>query len=199
MISRMILAGFGGQGILLMGYVLSHGAMARGLNVTYLPAYGAEMRGGTANCTVTISDEEIASPVASEPDVLVAMNGPSLDRFESMVRPDGTILINASLMQESPRRSDVREVRVDTAALAREVGAERAANMVMLGALVQTTGVLSIEDTVQGMAAATTGKEKLFALNKAAIERGALYIRDANLHLTVPLGVTGAELRVPRS
>jgi 2-oxoglutarate ferredoxin oxidoreductase subunit gamma len=195
----MIFAGFGGQGILLMGYVLSYGAMVRGLNVTYLPAYGAEMRGGTANCTVTISDEEIASPVASEPDVLVAMNGPSLGRFEAMVRADGMILINASLMPESPKRRDVREVRVDTAALAREVGSERAANMVMLGALVQSTGVLSVDDAVQGMAQATKGKEKLFALNQAAIERGAAYIRDAKLHVAVPLGVKGAKLTVQKS
>jgi len=178
MIERITFAGFGGQGVLLMGYVLSYGAMNKGLNVAYLPAYGAEMRGGTANCTVTVSDEEIASPVASESDVLVAMNAPSLDRFEASVRSGGIILINASLIDRSPKRPDVIEVRVDTAALARQVGSDRAANMVMVGALVERTGTLSVDEAVQGMAAATKGKEKLFALNKTAIERGAAFIRD---------------------
>ncbi len=178
MMVRTTFAGFGGQGILLMGYVLSHGAMLKGLNVTYLPAYGAEMRGGTANCTVTVSDKEIASPVASESDVLVAMNAPSLDKFEPSVQKGGTIFINSSLISRSTKRQDVSEIRVDTVGLAREVGSERAANMVMLGALVQATGLLTVEDAVQGMAKATPGKEKFFQLNRAAIERGAAFIRD---------------------
>lgn len=178
MMVRTTFAGFGGQGVLLMGYVLSHGAMLKGLNVTYLPAYGAEMRGGTANCTVTVSDEEIASPVASESDVLVAMNGPSLDKFEPSVSRGGTVLINSSLISRSTKRQDVSEIRVDTVGLAREVGSERAANMVMLGALVAATGILSVEEAVKGMAKATEGKEKFFQLNKAAIERGAAFIRE---------------------
>jgi len=91
MITRTIFAGFGGQGVLLMGYVLSHGAMHKGLDVTYFPSYGAEMRGGTANCTVTLSDKKIASPVASNPDILVAMNFPSLEKFESTVVEGGTV------------------------------------------------------------------------------------------------------------
>ncbi len=176
MMVRTTFAGFGGQGVLLMGYVLAHGAMLKGLNVTYLPAYGAEMRGGTANCTVTLSDEEIASPVASQPDILVAMNAPSLERFEPTVKPGGLIFVNASLIEVSPQRSDVSEVRVDAVKLAREVGSDRAANMVMLGALVGKTGMLEVEEAVRGMAEATKGKEKFFDLNKAAIERGAAFI-----------------------
>lgn len=175
---RTTFAGFGGQGVLLMGYVLSHGAMLKGLNVTYLPAYGAEMRGGTANCTVTISDDEIASPVASESDVLVAMNAPSLDRFEPQVRSRGIVLVNSSLISRSVSRKDVKEIRVDSVALAREVGSERAANMVMLGALVGVTGILTVEELIKGMAKATEGKEKFFDVNKAAIERGASFVRD---------------------
>lgn len=161
-----------------MGYVLAHGAMLKGLNITYLPAYGAEMRGGTANCTVTLSDEEIASPVASEPDILVAMNAPSLGRFEGSLRQNADVFINASLITESPNRADVNEVRVDTVKLARQAGSERAANMVMVGALVAHTGLLTVEEAVAGMAAATKGKEKFFELNKAAIERGAASIRQ---------------------
>jgi 2-oxoglutarate ferredoxin oxidoreductase subunit gamma len=179
MIARTLFAGFGGQGVLLMGYVLAYGAMNKGLNVTYLPAYGAEMRGGTANCTVTIADEEIASPVASEPDILVAMNAPSLERFEEMTRSDGTVFLNASLIKETPKRSDLKTVRVDAVGLAREIGSDRAANMVMIGALVAHTGLLSVEEAVQGMAAATKGKEKFFDMNRSAIERGASFIRQS--------------------
>lgn len=172
MIIRTTFAGFGGQGVLLMGYILSHGAMLKGLNVTYFPSYGAEMRGGTANCTVTLSDKKIASPVASNPDILVAMNFPSLEKFESMVIKDGLIFINASLIEESPSRSDVNVLRIPTLELAREVGSERTINMVMVGALAAKTGMLSLEETVHGMHAALKGKEKMFALNEKGILRG---------------------------
>jgi 2-oxoglutarate ferredoxin oxidoreductase subunit gamma len=163
---------------MLMGYVLAHGAMLKGLNVTFLPAYGPEMRGGTANCTVTLSDEEIASPVASEPDILVAMNAASLEKFEASLRSGAAAFINASLIEESPKRSDISAVRVNTVDLARDAGSDRAANMVMVGALVAYTGLLSVEEAVRGMAAATKGKEKFFELNRAAIEKGAACIRE---------------------
>jgi len=195
MITRMQFAGFGGQGVLLMGYVVAYGAMVKGLNVTYLPAYGAEMRGGTANCTVTLSDEEIASPVASEPDILVAMNNASLEKFEPTVRAGGTVFINASLISESPKRSDVTEVRVETLELAKQVGSDRAFNMVMVGALIAHTGILSVEEAVEGMKAATKGKEKFFALNQAAIERGAAVIRDGLTNRNPGLRIEKAEGR----
>jgi 2-oxoglutarate ferredoxin oxidoreductase subunit gamma len=178
MITRTIFAGFGGQGVLLMGYVLSHGAMHRGLNVTYFPSYGAEMRGGTANCTVTLSDKKIASPVASNPEFLVAMNYPSLEKFESSVADKGLIFLNTSLITESPSRSDVEVVRVPTLELAREVGSDRAINMVMIGALCGKTGLLNLEDTVKGMEAALKGKEKFFALNRKGIERGFAFANE---------------------
>jgi len=177
MIIRTTFAGFGGQGVLLMGYILSHGAMLKGLNVTYFPSYGAEMRGGTANCTVTLSDKKIASPVASNPDILVAMNFPSLEKFESMVIKDGLIFINASLIEESPSRSDVNVLRIPTLELAREVGSERTINMVMVGALAAKTGMLSLEETVHGMHAALKGKEKMFALNEKGILCGFDFIK----------------------
>ena len=96
-------AGFGGQGVLLMGYVLSYGAMLKGLNVTYFPAYGTEIRGGTANCTVIVSEKKIASPVTSHPDILVAMNYPSLIKFESSIKERGLVFINSSLIDAGPR------------------------------------------------------------------------------------------------
>ncbi|MFO7459221.1 MAG: 2-oxoacid:acceptor oxidoreductase family protein [Desulfatiglandales bacterium] len=178
MIKRTIFAGFGGQGVLLMGYVLSHGAMHKGLNVTYFPSYGAEMRGGTANCTVTLSDRKIASPVASNPDILVAMNYPSLEKFESTVAENGLIFLNSSLIKEAPSRSDVQALRVPTLELAREAGSDRAVNMVMIGAVCARSGLLEIEDAVKGMEAALRGKEKFFPLNRKGIERGFAFISE---------------------
>lgn len=178
MIFRTVFSGFGGQGVLLMGYILSHGAMHKGLNVTYFPAYGAEMRGGTANCTVTLSDRKIASPVASNPDVLVAMNYPSLQKFESSVIPKGLLLLNSSLISGGGARTDLEVIQVPTLQLAQGVGSDRASNMVMIGALCAKTGVLSLEDTVTGMEAALKGKEKFFPLNQKGIERGFAFIRE---------------------
>jgi 2-oxoglutarate ferredoxin oxidoreductase subunit gamma len=178
MTTATIFAGFGGQGVLLMGYVLSHGAMHKGLNVTYFPAYGAEMRGGTANCTVTVADVEIASPVASRPDYLVAMNYPSLDKFESTVKAGGGIFVNASLIPEQVQRTDLQVYRVPLVDLAREVGSDRQANMVMIGVFAAQTGLLSLEETFAGMEHALEGKDKFFAANRAAIKRGFDYVKN---------------------
>jgi 2-oxoglutarate ferredoxin oxidoreductase subunit gamma len=172
MITRTIFSGFGGQGVLLMGYVLSHGAMAKGLNVTYFPSYGAEMRGGTANCTVTLSDKKVASPVASNPDILVAMNFPSLEKFGSTVIDQGLVFLNSSLVEEISTRTDVELVRVPALELAKEVGSERTANMVMIGVVCAKAGLLTLEETMTGMRAALKGREKLFKINEKGIERG---------------------------
>ena len=178
MIYRTIFSGFGGQGVLIMGYVLCHGAMHKGLNVTYFPSYGAEMRGGTANCTVTLSDKKIASPVASNPDVLVAMNFPSLEKFESTMVKGGTVFLNASLFKEKPSRNDVEILQVPIVELAREVGSERGGNMIMIGAVCAKTGLLSLEETLKGMQAALKGKEKFFELNQKSIERGFSFVAN---------------------
>ena len=178
MITRTIFSGFGGQGVLLMGYVLSHGAMAKGLNVTYFPSYGAEMRGGTANCTVTLSDKKVASPVASNPDVLVAMNFPSLEKFLPTVVEKGLVFLNASLIEEPPSRTDVECVQVPTLQLAKEVGSERTANMVMIGVVCAKAQLLTLEETIAGMRAALKGREKLFKINEKAIERGFAFVAN---------------------
>lgn len=172
MIKRTVFSGFGGQGVLLMGYVLCHGAMHKGLNVTYFPSYGAEMRGGTANCTVTLSDKKIASPVASNPDILVAMNHPSLDKFLTSVVPDGMVVVNSSLVDPPPRREDVDIFLVPTLELAKEAGSARGANMVMIGAVCARSGMLDLESTVHGMRSALKGREQFFEQNQKAIERG---------------------------
>ncbi len=179
MIIRTTFAGFGGQGVLLMGYVLSHGAMHKGLDVTYFPSYGAEMRGGTANCTVTVSDKKIASPVASNPEILVAMNFPSLEKFEPTVSEGGTIFLNSSLFEETPSRTDVEAIQVPTLELAMEAGNARGGNMVMIGAVCAKKGMLNLEETCNGMQAALKGKDKFFELNQKAIERGFDFIAKA--------------------
>ncbi|HWI61937.1 MAG TPA: 2-oxoacid:acceptor oxidoreductase family protein [Symbiobacteriaceae bacterium] len=135
MIERLRLAGFGGQGIMFMGKMLAHAGMIGGKHVTWIPSYGPEMRGGTANCSVIISDAEIGEPVASSPDILVAMNEPSLRKFLPVVRPGGIIFVNSSLISGVPLRDDVQVVNVPVNDLARTAGVPGAINMVMLGAM----------------------------------------------------------------
>jgi 2-oxoglutarate ferredoxin oxidoreductase subunit gamma len=180
MTTATMFAGFGGQGVLLMGYVLSHGAMLKGLNVTYFPAYGTEMRGGTANCTVIVSEKKIASPVTSRPDILVAMNYPSLAKFEPTVKKGGLVFINSSLIDAKPEREDITPVPIPIGTLAAELGSDRQANMIMIGAIMAKTGLLSLEETQLGMEAALKGKQKFFKDNMAAINRGAKYIKTGN-------------------
>ncbi|MCB2189521.1 MAG: 2-oxoacid:acceptor oxidoreductase family protein [Deltaproteobacteria bacterium] len=171
---KTIFAGFGGQGVLLMGYLWALAAMEEGKNVTYLPSYGAEVRGGTANCTVVVSEEEIASPVASSPDFLVVMNNPSLMRFANMVAAGGTILANSSLVHDRVNREDLAEVRLAVNDLAHELGEDRSANVVMLGALAQVSGAVSLDTLKESLARTGLGKKPpVLELNRKALEVGA--------------------------
>lgn len=168
---KIFIAGFGGQGVLLIGQMLSYAAMYEGKEVTWMPSYGPEMRGGTANCTVCISDKPIASPLVTSCDVLVAMNGPSLDKFESMLVPGGELFINSSVVPQKATRTDVNVHYVDALALAEEkVGNGKAANMVMLGAIIRKSGVVSIDVMDKVFEKTMTGgKAKLIPANKQAL------------------------------
>ena len=159
MLIKIVFAGFGGQGVLSIGLNLAQAAMLENKYVTYLPSYGAEVRGGTANCTVAISDEEIASPVASSPEFLVAMNQPSLLRFQNQIEPGGIIFINSSLIELEILRSDVEVIKVHANKIAEELGSLRSANMVMLGAFTKISNLVSI-DTIVEVARNTLGKKK---------------------------------------
>ena len=171
---KTVFAGFGGQGVLMMGYLLALTSMRQGKHVTYLPAYGAEVRGGTANCTVVVSDEEIASPVASSPDCAVVMNNPSLLKFANVVRTGGTILVNSSLVQTPVNRTDVKVIQVPASDLAHSLGEDRSANVVMMGAFVQATGILNLEAFKEALADTNLGKKpKVLELNRRALEVGA--------------------------
>jgi 2-oxoglutarate ferredoxin oxidoreductase subunit gamma len=171
---KTVFAGFGGQGVLVMGYLLALTAMRQGKEVTYLPAYGAEVRGGTANCTVVVSDQEIASPVASSPDCAVIMNNPSLARFVNVVRPGGLILVNSSLVQAPVRRDDLTVVSLPVNALAHELGNDRAANVIMVGALLEASGVITLAAASEVLAETGLGKKpKILELNRRALALGA--------------------------
>lgn len=176
MIRKAILAGFGGQGILMMGVTLANAAMREDKHVTYLPSYGAEVRGGTAHCTVSVGDEEIASPIASNPDYLVVMNAPSLNKFQSILRKGGDCLLNTSLVHEKSIRKDVQVHEIAASEMAEEMGDIRSANMIMLGSLLKISGMVKPE-TVLGMIEETFGKKskKVMDRNKEALWAGYRY------------------------
>jgi 2-oxoglutarate ferredoxin oxidoreductase subunit gamma len=175
--SKTIFAGFGGQGVLMMGFVLASAGMDEDKHVTYLPSYGAEVRGGTANCTVTVSDESIASPVASFPEFAVLMNTPSLVRFEGRVKAGGTLFLNEDLVDISPRRTDVEVVSVPVNAIANGLGNPRGANMVMVGAFAQKTGLVSLKAVVKSVKEIFAAKgSKVHKLNTLALKEGAAFV-----------------------
>ncbi|HSB69624.1 MAG TPA: 2-oxoacid:acceptor oxidoreductase family protein [Candidatus Methylomirabilis sp.] len=170
--TEIILAGFGGQGVLLIGKLLAYAGMQAGREVTWMPAYGPEMRGGTCNCTVVLSDRPIGSPISKSPHGLIALNLPSLDKFEDAVRPGGVIVVNTSLINRLPRRSDVTVVAVPANELAIECGSAKAANMVALGAYLGASGVAPLEQIQTIITESFAAKPALVALNHQALTRG---------------------------
>ena len=172
---KMFFAGSGGQGTLAIGQMIAKAAMDEGKEVTWLPSYGPEMRGGTANCTVVISDRPIACPLINEADVLVVMNLPSLLKFEPMLVPGGLLMVNSSLVPEKASRSDIRAVYVPADEKARELGNGKASNIVMLGAILKETGVVQPESIRHQMEKMFSGrKAKFLPLNEAAFD---LYLK----------------------
>jgi len=170
--TEIILAGFGGQGVLLIGKLLAYAGMKAGREVTWMPAYGPEMRGGTCNCTVVLSDRPIGSPISKAPHGLIVLNLPSLDKFEDAVRPGGIIVVNTSLINRLPRRTDVIVVAVPANEVAIECGSPKAANMVALGAYVGASGVVALDHVKAIIAESFAAKPKLVEINHAALARG---------------------------
>ena len=170
---RVKISGFGGQGVLLMGVVLAQAGMLGKRHVSWMPSYGPEMRGGTAYCNVTISDQEIGSPLIQDPTILIAMNGPSLDRFGGDVTPGGVIFYNSSLISEDPRREDVRRIAVPVNEIADRLGNPKVVNMVMLGALLGAGVPVSKEAVFAALRAVVKAHHKeLIEINEKAIEAG---------------------------
>ena len=171
---EIIISGFGGQGGLAIGKNLAEAGMAEGLNVTWSPSYGPEMRGGTANCSVVLSDKPVGSPVFNHPTELIAMNKPSLVKFEPLTVPGGALFINSSIIEIKAARGDVAAHYVPCLDIAGELGNMKVANMVMLGAYIEATKLLSTDTIREMLAHMFTGpKAKLVELNIEALRRGA--------------------------
>jgi 2-oxoglutarate ferredoxin oxidoreductase subunit gamma len=162
-----------------MGYTVANTAMLEGKYVTYLPSYGVEVRGGTANCTVVVSDEEIASPVASEPEFVVVMNQPSFFRFQSILQSGGLICVNSSIVDTSCARGDIEVVAVPTSELAEKLGTIKVANMIMMGAFIKASNIVSFDFLMKHMAEILgEGKSKLTKVNREALQLGFDYVKE---------------------
>lgn len=175
---RMIIAGFGGQGVLLIGQLIAYAGMLADKEVSWMPSYGPEMRGGSANCAVVVSDEPVASPKVEEADLVIAMNRPSMELFEKALVPGGVLIYNSSLIDVKPIRQDIQVVAVPCNDIANDLGSLRSTNMVMLGAYAGVTGEYSV-DTLMGALRHKLGpsKEKFMPANQKAIEAGMAAVR----------------------
>jgi 2-oxoglutarate ferredoxin oxidoreductase subunit gamma len=175
---EIIFSGFGGQGALFAGQVLAFAAMDAGYDVTWMPSYGPEMRGGTANCTVVIADEEIGSPTVKHPTASVVMNLPSLDKFEPLVTPGGVLIVNSSLVNRDPIRNDIIWLMIPAQEIAETIGPRRLLNMVMLGALLDKLPILPLKAIKDSLAAHLPERHKnLLMSNLAALDQGAAFSR----------------------
>jgi 2-oxoglutarate ferredoxin oxidoreductase subunit gamma len=176
--TEIIFAGFGGQGVLFAGQVLAFAAMDAGRDVTWMPSYGPEMRGGTANCTVVIADEEIGSTTVKYPKAAVVMNLPSLDKFESLVVPGGVLIVNSSLVNRNPTRTDIEWLMIPAQEIAETIGPRRMLNMVMLGALLEKLPILTQADIQEALSVHIPERHrKTLKVNIDAMKQGAAFAR----------------------
>jgi 2-oxoglutarate ferredoxin oxidoreductase subunit gamma len=175
---EVIISGFGGQGALFAGQLLTYAGMDQGYEVTWIPSYGPEMRGGTANCTVILSDDPIGSPIIRNPTAVIAMNPPSMEKYEPLVRPGGVLVANSTLVRERSKRDDITVVYVPANDLAVELGNFKMANVVLLGALLAARPILPVEALKQAMEDhIPEHRKQIIEPNKLALERGIEYAR----------------------
>lgn len=174
---KIIVAGFGGQGVLSLGQFVAYAAMYEGMEVSWLPSYGPEMRGGTSNCSVVVSDKPIGSPIIATPDTLIAMNKPSLDKFVNKVKKGGLIIVNSSLIKEKVERDDVRVLYINANDIALEAGNAKTANIVVLGAFIKMTGILKAEDVKNTIEKIFANKPKVIPMNKVAFDLGYNFVK----------------------
>jgi 2-oxoglutarate ferredoxin oxidoreductase subunit gamma len=172
--TEIVFSGFGGQGVLFAGQLLAYAALDEGKHVTWIPSYGPEMRGGTAHCTVIVSDEEIGSPLVRRPKAAVVMNLPSFDKYEPLVAPGGVLVVNTSLIAKTSARGDLRLVPAPANDIAEALGNVKLANMVLTGGLVAATGVLPLEAVARALAAHLPARHHaLLDANREALRQGA--------------------------
>ena len=176
MTDNIIIAGFGGQGILFAGKILAYTALIKGKQLSWLPSYGPEMRGGTANCCVIVSDESVASPIITEPEYLVVMNGPSLDKFEDTVLEGGKIFIDSTLITRDVKRDDVTSFKIPATQMANDMGIPKLANMIIVGKLVKETGMFTWDEL-------TGAITKLVPASKAAMLESNIKALEAGYNL----------------
>ncbi len=175
--TEVVIAGFGGQGVLFAGQILAYAAMDAGKEVTWIPSYGPEMRGGTANCTVVIADEEIGSPLVRNPSGVISMNLPSLDKYEHLIIPEGTIIVNASLVNRKLVRDDLKSVYIPANEIAESLGEKRLANIILLGALITNLPVLDLNIVERSIIDHLPEKHKnLLPSNLKALKLGSEFV-----------------------
>lgn len=174
--ANIIIAGFGGQGVLVMGQMITYAGMTEDKAVSWMPSYGPEQRGGTCNCSVVVTEGEIGSPLVTVPDVAIVMNGPSFERFEPKVGKEGLLIYNSSLIHHTSERDDIRVIGVPANEIADELGNSRVANMVMLGAFIGATGLVAEASIEKALHAVLSERHHhLIPLNMQALERGREY------------------------
>jgi len=183
MLEELIIAGFGGQGVMSMGQLITYAGMIENKNVAWIPSYGPEMRGGTANCAVTVSDREISSPVVTEPSTIIIMNQPSLHKFLQILKPGGLLLINSSLVTADISRNDLRVLEIPSNELANEkLDNTRVANIIILGAYIEITKVVTIDSIIESLKKVLPERRhNLIPLNRQALELGAEFAKQANM------------------
>lgn len=174
---EMIMSGFGGQGVLLMGQILAYAGMLEEQHVSWIPSYGPEMRGGTANCSVVITDGATGSPMVEHPTAAVVLNLPSLDKFEPAIQTNGVLIVNSSLIDKAVKRQDIKVYRVPVNDIATELGNLKMANMVALGALIAATDAVEMEVLFKAFAKKFASKPHVIEANKDAIHRGYDYVK----------------------
>ncbi|HKM43283.1 MAG TPA: 2-oxoacid:acceptor oxidoreductase family protein [Limnochordia bacterium] len=176
MADNIIIAGFGGQGVLVLGQMLTYSGMIEDKAVSWFPSYGPEQRGGTCNCSVVIAEEEIGSPLVTVPTTAIVMNAPSFDRFEPTVGKDGLLIYNSSLIDKKSERDDIRVIAVPANEIAEELGNARVANMVLLGTLIEATNVIKTESVETALKNVLSERHhNLIPLNMQALGRGRAY------------------------
>ncbi|MBQ6165173.1 MAG: 2-oxoacid:acceptor oxidoreductase family protein [Clostridia bacterium] len=176
MTTEILIAGFGGQGVLFAGKFLAYKGLLENRHLSWLPSYGPEMRGGTANCSVILSDDNVGSPIVSKPDVLIAMNLPSLDKFEKDVVPGGTIYVESTLISRKVARDDVKVFYVPATELAKSIGAPTLANMVMIGKFIRESGAVSYDELDAALKKVVSARHAdLLEINLKAITTGYQY------------------------
>lgn len=173
MTTQLLIAGFGGQGVLFAGKFIAYNGLLEGRQLSWLPSYGPEMRGGTANCSVILSDEPVGSPIVSNPDVLIAMNLPSLDKYEDAVVPGGMIFVDSTLIERKVKRDDIKVFYVPSTRLANEIGLPTLANMIMVGKFIKESGAVSQENVEAALKKVVSARHAdLFDANFKAIDTG---------------------------